>query len=237
MMSSIKDFISETERDDINELAEKLKAEKKQEIKLLESISHHATYGDADKLSNAVSAFANKAEADFLEGKKLSLLVREGRMVSDRDFRYMGTTEQFPCDLSYSSEDRCWVFLLPPLPSVGTGRFNKEAGRHTGYLLKNLIRRYRETYGEIPELTSPVVVFEHGIRNIDTFSRLFDADNRDTKKAMDALTGTFFPDDNVLAVTTMHLGCKADKDYTRIYVLEAGQLPRFLQKKYPEFRA
>ena len=219
----------EKTRDDIIALASEVREEKDQEVKILDSVIHNARYGNLGKLRNYIISFANKSERNFLNGKRLALLIREGKASEIGEFDALGTTDDFPCSLEY---DGCvYEFYLPPTPSVRVGQFNKDVGRYTGLLIKNLIKKHVERYGEIAKTASPVVVFEYGIDRADPFARLYDADNRDSKKALDALTGTFFEDDNVLSVTTVSTGEYADHAYTKIYVMDKAIFSEWMTKK------
>ena len=79
-------------------------------------------------------------------------------------------------------------------------------------------------------LKSPVAVFEYGFRRSDPLSKIYDADNRDNKRILDAMTGTFFPDDNILSVMTVHYGMLSDEEYTRVFIMERPQFKGFIGK-------
>ena len=163
-----------------------------------------------DNLSELV---VGNLQSDVVEQIMQSLLVN-----GYYDFSKMGTTEEFPCSLEYDGE--VWEFYLPPTPSVKNGTTARNVGRYIGYLVKNLLRQHEEVYGRIERLTSPVVVFEFGLSELTPLYRAFDADNRDNKRILDAMTGTFFEDDNVLSVMTVHYGVISPCSCTRVYVME-----------------
>lgn len=211
-------MLSDREISDVISLAVSLREKKVKEIDLLEDIIHNAEYSNSGKLQNSASAYAGSAERTFLEGKKLALLVGDRVYASEYDYKAMGTTEEFPCSLSY--DDGIWEFILPPAPSVKTGKRVTDTSRYIGYLVRNLMDRYQVEYGDISCLSSPVVIIEYGIRENDSFAKLFDADNRDSKKAIDAMTGTFFDDDNVLAIRTYQYGVRSKVEMTRILIME-----------------
>ena len=221
-------FTSKQEQDDIARLSEQLANEKEAEIKLLENISHKALYGDPKGMLNDIQKYSVLCEKDFFEGKKLALLIATGEEVSDHDYRKLGTTSDFPASMTL--KDGIWIFHLPPTPSVRNGVWTKYSARHIGYIVRNLIERYESETAPIEPVEDPAVVFEYGISENDSFRHLYDADNRDSKKILDCLTGTFFQDDNVLAVTTIHCGEKTAEPYTNVYVMERENLPSFAQK-------
>ena len=219
---------NEAERDEIIYLAEKQIAGKEEEIKLLKAIISEARYAAPNKLKNKTILFAGTSEANFLEGKKLSLLIRTGEDASVYDFKAMGTTEEFPCSLT--CDEGIWVFFLPPSPSVKNGVAARNAGRYMGYLVKNLIKEHEEEYGKITMLTSPVVVFEHGFKEETPLTRLYDSDNRDNKRILDAMTGTLYEDDNLLEIKTFHYGTLSDRDCTRVSVMEEDAFREYICK-------
>lgn len=221
--------IDECTRDEIISFSEQIRQEKEQEIKILDRIIHYARYTDPTKLKNNLISFVNHAERNFLNGKRLALLINEGKsnvkMYSDE----LGTTDEFPSSLSY--DGIVYEFYIPPIPSIQTGTFIKDVGRFTGLLIKKLIKTFEADHGKIKEFISPVVVIEYGISGDESFARLYDADNRDSKKAIDALTGTFFQDDNVLSITTVSVGTITDEPHTSIYVMEELKFPEWFQKR------
>lgn len=199
-------------------LAENLITGKETEIKELKEIMHNATYNNIEKMQAKAMSFAGISEKNFLEGKRLALLANEGKDCSTYDYRAMGTSDVFPSSLTY--DDGIWEFTLPLFSSIKLGKLGPGIQRYTGYLIKNLIEKYEENIGDITPLPCPVVVFEYGIEDETAFTKLYDADNRESKRALDSLTGKFFPDDNVTGVTTIHFGTYTDEPYTKIYIME-----------------
>lgn len=223
----MSDILSEDELRIIEEEVERVKKGKLNEVKILDMILAYAKQNRTRQYRNQLLTFISTAETNFLEGKKMALLIREKEDASVYDFRKMGTSDVFPSELTY--HEGVWKFHTPPLVSVKTGEFTKAASRYIGYLVRNLIESYEVEFGGIHVMEHPAVVFEHGIERGTPFGRLFDADNRDSKKVLDALTGTFFPDDNVMFVTTMHIGVEVDEPCTNVYVMESDILPEWLK--------
>ena len=211
-------MFTEAEQEEIEALTESLIKDKEKELQLLKAIAGDAKYAAPKKIRNEIISYAELAETTFLKGKQLTLLLETGKKESAYDFSKMGTTEEFPCSLEYDGE--VWEFYLPPTPSVKNGTTARNVGRYIGYLVKNLLRQHEEVYGRIERLTSPVVVFEFGLSELTPLYRAFDADNRDNKRILDAMTGTFFEDDNVLSVMTVHYGVISPCSCTRVYVME-----------------
>lgn len=212
----------------VSELAATLADKKNEESKLLSSLARDAKISSDNAIKNKASKFAMLAESNFLEGKRLSSLAALEKDASAYDYKAMGTTEEFPCTLSF--DDGVWEFLLPPTPSIKNGKRGNAAGRYIGYLVKNLMANYATDYEKLPRLSEPVIVFEYGFGKDDVFSELYDADNRDNKRILDAMTGIFYPDDNILSIKTIHYGTVADKDYTKVFVMEKPRLESFLKE-------
>lgn len=208
----------EEKRYEVQNLINALAEDANKQIRLLEAISSDYRFYSPKKLNRELIEYADLSEETFLKGKQLTCLIETGEAVSDYDFKNMGTTESFPCSLSFDGS--VWEFFLPPTASVKLGVRVRAAGRYIGYLVRNLINNYEEEHGEIAPLSSPVVAFEHGLVRGTPNSRLYDADNRDNKRIVDAMTGTFFEDDNLLTITTMHYGAASDSEYTRVFVME-----------------
>ena len=225
-------FLTEKERDDIVREIEELIPKKEQEIRYLESIMHHAEYNNVKAMSNALTAFASNTERNFLNGKRLAVLIRENKEVSEYDPEAMGTTDDFPCSLSY--ENGIWEFHLPPLPSIARSEKGFSSGRYLNYLTKNLIARYKKIHGKISRLSSPIVIFEYRVDKDDAFGRMYDADNRDNKKVLDALSGTFFEDDNIMRITTLYYGVYSETPCANVYVMEMTKFTELASKSGDE---
>lgn len=220
--------ITEAERDEILSLTEELIKGKEEEIRLLKAIASEARFAAPQKLKNKAINYAGISEVNFLSGKRLSLLAETGEDASTYDFEKMGTTENFPCSMTHEAD--MWIFYLPPTPSIKNGVAARNVGRYIGYLVKNLIKAHEEEYGKIRMMISPVVVFEYGFKEETAMTKLFDPDNRDNKRIIDAMTGTFYEDDNVLAIKTMHYGTISGADYTKVFVMEEGVFKTQMRK-------
>lgn len=221
-------ILTEELRSAASALADDLAEKKIEEAKLLKALASDARLASDTAVKNKALKFAGMAERNFLEGKRLSSITAISKAPSAYDYEAMGTTEDFPCTLSF--EDGIWEFFLPPTPSVKNGKRGNESGRYIGYLVKNLIAGYRDVYGDISLLKEPVVAFEFGFRKDDPFSQIYDADNRDNKRILDALTGIFYPDDNVLSIRTVHYGTVSESEYTRVFVMEKAEMERFFRE-------
>lgn len=212
------DHYTEALRDEIISVATALADKKELEAKTLRGIANDARYSQISRMKNKIAVYAGTAEANFLEGKQLFCLAETGKKPPAYDYRKMGESDTFPCSLSYDGD--VWEFYLPPAASVKNGNMAVNVGRWSGYLAKNLLKTHEEKYGKIEMLKEPVLVFEFGFCRDNPLSQLYDADNRDNKRIIDALTGMLIPDDNILAIQTVHYGVFSDTDYTRVYIME-----------------
>lgn len=218
---------------EIKRLAVSLKEEKLKEIKILERIVSSADY-------NAVSVgtgieFAGTSEKNFLDGKVLVSMITCGERPSTYDYKTMGTTTDFPCTMSY--EDGIYMLYLPPTPSVKIGLPGPNIGRYTGYLVRNLIEKFEEENGKIEMMSSPVIVLMFGFTKDIKKGRYYDADNRDNKRILDAMTGVFYPDDNVMEITTVHMGAITERECTMVYIMEMEDLPSWISKNFSSLKA
>ena len=211
---------------EIKRLAESLKEAKLKEIKVLERIANAAEYNAASLSSG--NEFAGTAEKNFLDGKGLVSMITCGERPSAYDYKTMGTTTDFPCTMSY--EDGIYMLYLPPTPSVKIGLPGPNIGRYTGYLVRNLIEKFEEENGKIEMMSSPVIVLVFGFTEDIKRGRYYDADNRDNKRILDAMTGTFYPDDNVMEITTVHMGALTERECTKVYIMEMEDLPAWFSK-------
>lgn len=223
-------MFTETEQYEMLRLAEDILDRKKQECRLLEAIIRETEYPSIGPLKNKITRFLGDQEDNFLEAKKMAYLLQAGSRASSYDFEKMGVTENFPCSLSL--DDGVWEFYLPPTPSVKNGKLAVQVGRYTGYLVQNLIKEFEELHGKIERLTSPVVVLEYGLDKSTPLSRYYDADNRDNKRILDAMTGTFYEDDNVMTIKTFHYGVLSDSAYTRAYVMGSPLFPSWFSARF-----
>ena len=225
---------TEALRDDTVRLAEALAEEKEHEAHALRDIASNAKYAQLNKLRNKVASYAGNAEVNFLEGKKLSVLVDHLKKPSSYGFKEMGTTDTVPCSLSFDGE--VWELYLPLACSVSNSQAARNVGRWHGYLVKNLFETYKESGEEIRKLKRPVVVFNYCLSEDRPLARLFDADNRDSKKIIDSMTGILYSDDSVLDITTMHFGTIESEECTRVYVMEDEIFPSWIAKSLIDFR-
>lgn len=228
-MADEMNMFTEALRDEIVRTAESLADEKENEAKALRSIASDARYAQLKKLRNKVAVYAGEAELNFLEGKVLSVLVEAGEKPSPYDLEKMGTADAFPCTLTFDGD--VWEFYLPPTPSVKNGNMARHVGRWSGYLAQNLISTYEAECGNIEMLKRPVIVFEIGIKGNTPLAKLYDADNRDNKRIIDAMTEHLIRDDNVLAIDTMYFGISTEESYTRVYVMERDFFPEWYRAK------
>ena len=224
------DNYTEALRDEIVKTARELADKKEQEAKTLRGIANDAQYAQIGRMQNKIAVYAGNAEANFLEGRQLYSLAETGKKPSAFDFLKMGESDTFPCSLSFDGD--VWEFYLPPTASVKNGNVGVNVGRWTGYLAKNLLKAHEEKYGSIEMLKEPVIVLEFGFSRDNPLTRLYDADNRDNKRILDALTGTLIPDDNILAIQTVHYGVFSDVDYTLVYVMEDAFFIDWIAKNY-----
>lgn len=211
---------------EIKRIAISLKEEKLKEIKILERIATSADF-NAVSVSSGIE-FAGTAEKNFLDGKVLVSMITYGERPSAYDYKTMGTTTDFPCTMSY--EDGIYMLYLPPTPSVKIGLPGPNIGRYTGYLVRNLIEKFEEENGKIEMMSSPVIVLVFGFTEDVKRGRYYDADNRDNKRILDAMTGTFYPDDNVMEITTVHMGAITERECTKVYIMEMEDLPSWISK-------
>lgn len=189
---------------------------KKQERRIVDMASLLYT-GQEEKALDELNDFTIENEAIYLKLKKLSYDL-QGEQSGNRH-EMIGTTDLFPSSLTEVSPG-LWKFHLPPFFSVNSSeRGPSNAGKHIFYLVMNLEEEYEKSNRKLKVIEKPIVIFEHHI--CSDFQKVFDFDNIDSKRALDALQGSFINDDNALSLMTVNLAVKDPKEsYCDIYIAD-----------------
>ena len=174
-----------------------------------------------------VKDFCKVNEEIYLKLKSLMYEVQDEKPVNM--IAELGTTEAFPSSLT-ETEKGVWKFHLPPFYSVSAKRKLYNEGKHVYYLVMNLLDRYERENRKIQKLNKPVVIFRHHIASDSP--NIFDFDNIDSKRAIDAMQGYFLKDDNAQYLTVIHESVHDEHEsFCDIYVLDkAGQDGLFSKK-------
>lgn len=189
---------------------------KKQERRIVDMASLFYT-GQEDKAMEELTDFTIENEEVYLKLKQLSYDL-QGEQNGNRH-EMIGTTDLFPSSLTEVNKG-IWKFHLPPFFSVNSSdRGPSNAGKHIFYLVMNLEAEYEEKNKKMAVIEKPIVIFEHHI--CSDFQKVFDFDNIDSKRALDALQGTFINDDNALSIMTVNMAVKdPEESYCDIYIAD-----------------
>ena len=173
--------------------------------------------GNEEEQERLINTFAIENEEIYLKLKRLIYDI-QGKEIGNIHER-IGTTDSFPSSLE-KSEEGVWKFHLPPFYSVqSSDRGVSNAGKHIFYLMLNLEIGYEEENGRIEKIEKPLVVFEHHI--CSDVQRVFDFDNIDSKRALDAMQCFFLDDDNALSLVTMNVAtADPSESYCDIYIAD-----------------
>lgn len=103
---------------------------------------------------------------------------------------------------------------------------------YTDYLYKPLhtafwqwCRKRREENKEVPEFQKCTVCFLHLYDRELPLGRVRDHDNMEEKHVLDVVSNFFLVSDGGLHADTYHLTRMAERDATKIYVMDAGKFP------------
>ena len=200
----------------INTLLDYQMLVKNQESRILKLAQ--SLYFEQDEMADKLlRAFAIENEEIFLKLKRITYDI-QGR-TDDNAVDSIGEADFFPASLEQIQEG-IWKFHLPPFFSVqASKRGYGNAGKHIFFMVMKLQTNYEAKYGKIPKLTEPIVVFEHHI--CTDKHNVFDFDNIDSKRALDAIQGFFIDDDNILSLIQINIAKKEPKEsFCDIYVAE-----------------
>ncbi len=103
---------------------------------------------------------------------------------------------------------------------------------YTDYLYKPLhtafwqwCRKRKEENKEVPEFQKCTVCFLHLYDRELPLGRVRDHDNMEEKHVLDVISNFFLVSDGGLHVDTCHITRMADRDATRIFVMDTGKFP------------
>ena len=178
----------------------------------------YALYTEQDESVQALTkTFAIDNEEIYLKLKRLVYDMQDRQIGNTHEM--IGTTDFFDASLT-ELKPGLWKFHLPPFFSIqSSDRGPSNAGKHMFYLVLNLEADYERENGKIQKVEEPLIVFEHHI--CSSFQKVFDFDNIDSKRALDALQGTFIRDDNALSLITVNMAVKdSDESYCDLYIAD-----------------
>ena len=179
---------------------------------------------------DSVRQFGKHNEELYLKLKEMCYEVQG--IKSDNMYEAIGTTDSFPSTLE-EIEPGIWKFHLPPFFSVSAKKKVYNEGKHMYYLVMNLLAAYERINGRIDVMDRPIVIFRHHI--FSESKNIFDYDNIDSKRAIDAMQGYFLKDDNAIYLTTIHEAlADPEESYCDIYVLDQKENPGVFGEKYPK---
>lgn len=208
-------------RQELLQKCAKLQAEKKKEISILENISVSIYENDEARAVQQTAEFSSVSERTYIDGKEISLLASGYRKDEVPNYSYAGTTVLDEAGIEKKSYG--WVITTPPLYNKKSSERMPSDGKYIHYLILKQLENFEKKNGFMEEIINPVVVFEHHIE-LNNLSKLFDADNIDTKAALDAINGFLFCDDNIINLSTIHTGVKDHKSYCKIHVFEKKEV-------------
>ena len=182
-----------------------------------------------DSAEETLEELSRLNEAHYLRLKSIiyDLRCQSGNAAADYDcIERLGKQALFPAYLKY--ESGIWKFHLPPMPSVKKVKRTASEGQAVFYSVMYLLEEYeREHHMRLSCLEEPVLYIRHNIRKDET--EVFDADNVDTKRAIDAMQGYLLSDDNALYLTTITDGALADEDSCDMYLFEKSLFREILR--------
>lgn len=183
--------------------------------------------GREEEAVRAAREFSKFNEEIYLKLKSLSYIIQGKR--PENMAEEIGTTDSFPSELQCIAKG-VWKFTLPPFYSVSAKNRIYNEGKHIYYLVLNLLMQYESSHKKIKKMGSPAIIFRH---HICTKIQLpFDHDNIDAKRAIDAMQGYFFEDDNSLKLV-WHSESVEDEStsYCEIFVVDQDIIGPVLSEK------
>lgn len=197
-----------------------------QQSRLVDMRYHIDTERDED-LAKIAREFSKFNEEMYLRLKIISYLIQGKRPCNMAE--EIGTTESFPSRLE-NLEKGIWKFTLPPFYSVSPKNRLYNEGKHMYYLVLNLLMQYEKTHKKIRTMGRPGIIFRHHI--CTDIRQPFDHDNIDAKRAIDAMQGYFFQDDNALELV-WHSEAIEDSEMSlcEIYVVDMDVTGPVLSEK------
>lgn len=136
-----------------------------------------------------------------------------------------GVITEFDSYIRKIGEDK-WKMHLPPFAPISVRNRKGGEGKLTFYHVMSLLEDYRLKHpGDIQKIENPTVIFEYHMPYADDANSVFDFDNIDSKRTIDAMQGYFFDDDNAFSLNVIHTAKEDSEAYTDIYIL-----PYFMQK-------
>lgn len=193
---------------------EKIAAEQLDRVRLLKMLAA----GELDP-GNVVEKITRENEELYLGMKSICYEMQSKE--ADNPIEEMGTTDSFDSSLNKICPG-VWKFTLPPFYSISVKKRFSNEGRHIYYLMLNLLQNYEIESEKIEIMLRPVVCFRHHI--CTEKDRIFDFDNIDSKRAVDALQGFFLKGDDALYLTTVHEAVKdPDRSYCEIFVFDRAK--------------
>ena len=224
----------------VSELANavtEIASDKAEEALMILNISESIANLDGKNLRLKLAKYLSLNEKNFLKAKELSAYSRVNSKYEKAVSRHTnliqrcdvcGTSDWF--DASLTTEEGGFRFHLPPMPGKKITERHQYDGKYIYYLVTRLMLEYDEN-PETPKLDymeSPVAIFVHHIDKDNALMHTIDADNIDEKVAIDALSGYLVPDDNLLALWTMHFGVADKKSFCDLYIIEKRCLKNWL---------
>ena len=184
-----------------------------------------------------IENISRENEELFLGMKSISYEIRGDD--PDSQIEEFGTTETFPSSLERIAPG-IWKFTLPTFVSNPAKKRFANEGKHMFFVVLNLLREYEINNGRISYMKKPVLCFRHHI--CTETDRIFDFDNIDSKRAIDAMQGYFLKGDDALYLTIIQ---EAEKDpgksFCEIFVFDRAETSfdfnRIIIKKQQEKQA
>lgn len=132
-----------------------------------------------------------------------------------------GTTDAFDASIENMGSN-AWKLTLPPFYSISAKRRFSNEGKHAYFLILRLLQTYEIENEKIEYMEWPVVFFRHHIcTDID---RVFDFDNIDSKRAIDAMQGYFLKGDDALYLTVIHEAVRdEERSYCELFVTDRAK--------------
>lgn len=219
------------ERQDIIDYADDLIAKKDKETDNLSEIKRCAYYGRDQEIADLIVKHAQLTEKNFLSSKNFVLYSKSNEndicmKKNKEDIKIVGSVETMKTYIE-KNDAGIWKLHLPPMPSIKV-RHNGTSGQYMHNVITNLIN----STSDLEIVDNPVVCFIHHISKNRPSTKYFDADNLDSKKALDGLQGKLIGNDNLLSIRTYQQGVISDEEFCDLYVMPMEIFPNWLLQQF-----
>lgn len=208
-----------------------IRAKKQKEVSTLGNIIDCFLQEDKSQIYKKIKSYLAMNEKNFLDAKPLCYygrkVITQDTTSSESYFEIYGRSDYFPSKLE-KLDHQHYCFTLPPMSSKYNSEKNAIDGKRMQYMLTYLMQEY-EKENKIEMLHKPIAIFEHYVDTSAGVKWVPDADNLDTKVALDSVQGFIIADDSLLNIALLQLGHDAKKSYTKLHFMELDMLSSWLE--------